>query len=180
MRFSVFSFFLCFVISASGFAATIYYWVDEDGNRHYSDEPRPGAQRMELDDPHTIPALPPQSDSKESAASKTSADAEYQSFSVLSPAVDEVVLTNLGNVEIKLNIQPSLMPEHRIQVILDGEEKGSYLTNQFSIEDVNPGTHQLTVQVREETNEVVVSSSTTFHLRRLGGAQPIPSPLRAP
>ena len=42
---------LMLLIAAAGLAAAAetYRWVDKDGHVHYSDRPRPGAERIELE-----------------------------------------------------------------------------------------------------------------------------------
>ena len=38
---------MCMVVSGTALPATVYKWVDADGVTHYSDQPHPGAQKVD-------------------------------------------------------------------------------------------------------------------------------------
>src|ERR1700683_1832119 len=41
-------FLLLLIASATAYSATVYKWVDDNGVTHYSDQPHPGAQKLDI------------------------------------------------------------------------------------------------------------------------------------
>ena len=77
------------LLFASPAGAQIYSWTDAEGNRVYSDQPRPGARTVELAPTNVIEPAPIATPARNNAQSNTSSGASfYRELSISSPAHD--------------------------------------------------------------------------------------------
>ena len=102
------------------------------------------------------------------AALSANADRPYHSAAILSPADDEALRANGGQLTVSARIVPALRPGHRLQLLLDGTPKGRPQTSaQFHLTDVDRGTHRLRVRILDAAAGVVfVGKPSQFHLLR--------------
>ena len=158
--------FLCLLMPLYGQAA-IYKIVDEEGNVHYSDQPAPGAKKVDLPPPsvYTPPKL---TSPARSEAGQEEPRAAYDSLRILSPKNDEAVRSNNGDLSVSLAVKPRLKRRqgHRLVLLLDGkpvEVKGT--THQFK--NLDRGTHTLSARVEDRSGSSLIESDpVTFHLLR--------------
>ena len=155
----------CLLISVP-LQAAIYKIVDEEGNVHYSDQPAPGAEKVDLPPPtvYTPPKLPaPSPPKKEEAPTPV-----YESLRILSPKPDEAIRSNNGDLTVKWEVRPQLKRRqgHRLVLLLDGKEtQVSGRSHRFR--NVDRGTHTLAARVLDRKGEVLVEAEpVTFHLLR--------------
>lgn len=152
---------LVVLFHASVTVAEVYRWIDDRGRVTYSDQPVPGAQRI------AAPAPAPADAVAGPAGADTAYSGPYEAFEILAPEHETVA----SNADLRLNVGlllvPGLMPEHRIQIFLDGAALGDGQDNtQFSLRGLSPGTHQLQARVVDAAGAVVAATSTNrFHLR---------------
>src|SRR5262245_7944048 len=79
-------------------AAPAWTWVDEQGTRHYSDRPVPGAEQVELAGAQAFGSTPRAQRAQRASGQGDTAGvpgAPYQSLEVVSPAEQET-LWNIG------------------------------------------------------------------------------------
>lgn len=158
------------LLAGSAQAATVYRWVDEDGKVHYSDSPRPGAERIELRKPNVYSA--PKNLPKIESETETDPGADetiYQRFSITSPEPDSAFWDNQGNFMLRLALEPGLdaAAGHRIRVYLDGEPQGTTRNLQWRFTGVNRGTHSVSAEVIDASGEGVIrTESVSFHLHQ--------------
>ena len=104
------------------------------------------------------------------ATSPADAEAEkpYASAAILFPANGEVVRANGGQLTVTARIAPTLRPDHRVQLMLDGGPNGQPHTSpQFHLQDVDRGTHQVRLQILDSAGGIVfIGQSSEFHLLR--------------
>lgn len=104
----------------------------------------------------------------------------YEQVEVISPAEDETIRDNSGNVQIQVAISPRLRGDHRLMLILDGADIGLEAVNGvFELSNVDRGTHTAAGRVLDRQGNVVVESSpVTFNLMRvaLGPENATPTP----
>jgi hypothetical protein len=158
---------------------TIYKTVDEDGNVVFTDTP------PRADGPsETITLTSPNSFDPAEAGTEGSGrqlwivdpDAEgeasgefYGALSVTSPADDESIRENAGNVTVTVKLEPpNLQPGHRIRLLLDGSPTGgTNTTGRFALSNVDRGTHSLKAEVVDDAGKLIYAGpSSTFHLQR--------------
>jgi len=195
--------FLIVCISAVAQAASVYRWVDGDGQIHYSDHPVDGSETVELREssvytPRELPE-PDQDEEVEGPDEEVEAPDEeagapdeeagapgegeglgaeepvYESLRVVVPDNDETVRSNEGEVRVSIELQPGLAQGHKIRIYLDGNKaSGELPTTQVTLQNVERGTHSLAVAVVDATGgELIRSPANTFHLRRLAVLKPL-------
>lgn len=154
--------------TAAASAATIYKWVDEKGVTHYSDQPRPGAETVEVAPTQTYSAPPaPSVNTNPPAETDTSRQPAYAACEIASPANDEVLM-NVSTVSGSVRLQPQLAPGHTITVELDGSRAAGPMTSgQFTISPVDRGTHSLIAVVQDAYGQTACRTpAVTFHVRQ--------------
>ena len=94
------SFTLMWMACAAAMSATVYKWVDENGVIHYSDQPHPGAQKMQIEPAQTYTPAPVTVPARVSAEEETAQDGQrYRRCDVLDPSDDDV-LFNTSTVPV--------------------------------------------------------------------------------
>jgi hypothetical protein len=149
---------------ASAFAATVYKWVDENGVVHYSDQPHPNAQAVDLKSAQTY-----QSKGATPSSSSTPANAQpnaaYRVCEVYRPENDEVFL-NTATVVAKVRLEPQLRPGDRIAIGLDGKRVQTGSSTEATLK-VERGSHSLTAVVEDsQAKAVCTTPNVTFHVRQ--------------
>jgi Domain of unknown function (DUF4124) len=153
---------------ATAFAATtVYKWVDEQGVTHYSDQPHPHAQTINVDAAQTYSA--PAAEQVGAAPSPSSAQPAppYQECDLFRPENDEVFL-NTDTVTARLRLEPPLRPGDRVAIGLDGRRlKDQPATGSEFTLKVERGTHTLLAVIEDSSAKPVCTSPTiTFHVRQ--------------
>ena len=192
--------FLIVCISTVAQAASVYRWVDSDGQIHYSDQPMAGSEAVELRDssvytPRELPDTSQQEeetevvDATEEGAGPAGEEeglegleglegeevVTYESLRVVIPDNGETVRSNEGEVRVSMELQPGLAQGHKIRIYLDDNKaSGELPTTQVTLQNVERGTHTLAVAVVDATGrELIRSPANTFHLRRLAVLKPL-------
>jgi len=170
--------FLLVVFALPGLAAEAWRWKDERGVVHYSDTPVAGAERV------TLPSPPQQGTVTPVTPQPRPAPAEpfrYTECVVLAPG-NEQTFNAVTSVTASIRISPPLQPDHRIQVVLDGEVHGAWPARMLTarLDNMYRGTHTLSVLVLDAGNKPVCTGpAITFHVRQpslLSPARPRPQP----
>lgn len=160
-------------------AANIYKWTDESGRVVFGDKPPNGVEAtpVRVQSPQTFTPPPKstfKSSSTEEAEKKAAEEAARPKYKVAiaSPADDEPVRNNPGNIAIQISSEPALNLEagHKFQLLMDGNPVMTSQKTTIVLTNVDRGTHTLQVQVIDETGKVLESSaSSTFHMLRFAG-----------
>jgi hypothetical protein len=157
----------------------VFRWVDEAGNVHYSDQPGNGAEKVELGSPITYTSKPYKKLEFSDPKSKGVQQAPYV-VKIIQPVNDDNFLSNSGDVEVVLQIEPELRVKqgHKIALWLDDAETQHEITEtRYRIANVPRGTHTLYVQLRNHIGEEISKrSSVTFYLRQSSRLFPKPAP----
>jgi Domain of unknown function (DUF4124) len=160
---------MCIAALAAASAATIYRWVDESGVTHYSDQPHPGAQKIQVQAVQTYKA-PAQHAPAPAAAFRNSAPAgPVYSACVVSRPTSEEVFMNTQTVPASVHVDPAVRPGDRLAVLLDGAPVTANipLDSEFNLTPVYRGAHSLSVRVEDATGAVLCQSpSVTFNVRQ--------------
>lgn len=160
-------------------AGEIYRTVDEHGNVIFTDRPpsraNEEAETVKVQPPNTFP-------SEEAAVSAGSlpalgnvnADVEYR-LAISSPANDETVRSNNGNVDIVTIVRPSLGSDHQLMLLLDGQALDIEPDGDtWHLYNLDRGTHTLVLEVVDPDRSQPVSRSapSVFHLHRATARRP--------
>lgn len=175
------------VVAGTAVAATTYRWVDEQGVTHYSDQPHPGAEKLQLSQPQTYSSSNTPAPSSASRADPNSArpsapgtsrgadgTLHYESCAITQPAEDEVLFDPA--MTVRGQVTPSVRAGDKVVLVFDtaNMEAPSPGQLEFHIEPVERGTHALSLQVRDATGKVVCQSrAVTFHLRQASELAPL-------
>ena len=170
---------LCALACTAG-AQTIYKWVMPDGSIRYSDRPQEdgAVERQEI----TIVTSRPEAEAEASpSASNPDPDGDedveegrapdtfagYSSFEITSPAQDQAVRDNGGNVTIQLALEPSLEESHVIELFMNRTSLGTGRTTTITMTNVDRGTHTVQASIRDESGaRVATTGAVTFDLLR--------------
>ena len=152
-------------------AGPAYRWVDENGQVHYSDRPREGAEEVRLPEYRrpqvNRPAAQPQpaarrgSTAPATPATPTAAEQRqpYRAIDIMQPTQQQTLWNTGGVLDVAVNLQPRLQPSHRMAVYLDGDRldvnPGS--TN-FQLSEVFRGMHTLQVAIVDSFDQEIVRS----------------------
>lgn len=169
---AIFLVFLLLPALAATAESKVYRWVGPDGATVFSDEPRPGAQEVEIPPVQTMPRLELPRATVPQEDSGPTDEGGYQSFSFVAPQQDEGVRANNGVVDVRMTLEPPLRAGHSIAVTLDGEPLGGNAPLSFQLPGMERGTHTITAEVVDAAGEAVISAGpVTFHVLRaaLGG-----------
>lgn len=182
-------YFLAAMLAVSAAPATaasgIYKSVDEDGNVVFSDEPSPGAEKIEKKEIPTIPSTVPEVDfSTDNTATNDEKAGIYSNIQIVNPAHDTAVRENAGNINVSVALQPALLNSHEIALFMDGTEVARGRSPVFQFSNIDRGTHTLTAAVFDSTGRELARSDTiTFTLLRHSAQHPnanVPGTPQAP
>lgn len=148
--------------------AEIYRWVDANGTVHFSDEPRPGAQSVQLAPISTISLPQPDQEAQESLpeAEEEPVAFRYQQFRISYPEPNSAFHSPNGTFTVTTEIEPPLLPSHELRLLLDGRVYAQGGSGQFLLENIDRGTHQLEIQALENDSLVQSSGPLTFTVHR--------------
>jgi hypothetical protein len=176
---------LVLLFAAEAAAATkIYKIVDRDGNVVFTDQPpseAADAAEVELRSGNSFEATPlePEPWIVDAANGDESGPAPYTRATIVAPANDESVRDNAGNVTVSVSVAPALRAGDQVRLLLDGLPHGTSRGLEFTLSNVDRGTHTLAVEVIDSSGAVLLTGApSTFHLLRYSalstGPQPVP------
>lgn len=163
-------------------AEGVWKWKDAAGVTHYSDQPAPGAERVDLKvqlfkAPHVDPIASSQNSSRQ-RPSVTS----YRSLEIWKPASQETVANSGGQVSVRLRADPQLSPGDAMALYLDGRKvEGAPEALDYELSNVDRGVHTLTAAIFTSRGQQVIESPTvTFTVVQASVAQPPVGPALRP
>jgi len=160
------------LFSAAALAVPVWTWVDESGQRHYSDRPVEGATQVEVGTSQTFSAgdaPPPVVPSTNSQADQVPDPGTfYTILDVISPEPEET-LWNIGaTMTVEVAVYPALRAAHMIDVIYDGQRMEAFTRDlSISITDVFRGEHSIQALILDADGaELMRSTPVTFFVRQ--------------
>ncbi len=155
-------------------SAEVYTYLDEAGNRVYTDQPkRDNAEQVQFDPINQLPTpliRPPAS-----LLAQPVATISYQLLRILTPEPDSVIRDVTGNLIVTVNSDPALLPGHQYRLLLDGVAVGEPGRSPvFPLENLDRGEHQLAIEIINERgitlertpNQPVHVKRTSLHEKR--------------
>lgn len=163
----------CFVFFYSSLQAQqVYLSVDENGVPLYSDQAVAGAKKLELKVSQQS-QYPQQPTQIKPLAPLTETVIPYQ-LTILTPVMDETVISNQGEVIIQTEVSPALAEQHKLRLVLDNTQHSPLQQSpNFRMLGVERGEHQLQLQAIDQNGKLIAESTiTTFYLRKTTIASP--------
>ena len=129
-------------------AGPVYKWVDENGVVHYSDQPHPNSEKVQVapvqtyKSTHTSEAPTPQPPESAPAAPP------YSGCSIAQPQENQD-FPNLEQLRIVVFVNPGLRPGDQVVVVMDGATLGVANGTEYLLTPVERGTHTLQALVKD-------------------------------
>ncbi|MGF6090946.1 DUF4124 domain-containing protein [Pseudomonas sp. 18173] len=163
----------CFIALPA--SAEVFTYVDPQGNRVFTDHPKPGNTRpVPLTKSNRIAANPaPATPLIAQGSPEVQVPFHYDVLRILVPEPDATIRNNTGELIVSVTNEPGLQPGHRYRLLLDGEptaEPG--LSPVFPLSNIDRGSHTLSVEILDEQGRIVErTASQPFHVQRTSIAQ---------
>ncbi|HEY2273864.1 MAG TPA: DUF4124 domain-containing protein [Steroidobacteraceae bacterium] len=137
----------------------VYKWVDEYGVIHYSDQPHPNAERLEVQGVQTYSAraaAPVRGPSEFAPRPAPSGSNPYKGCVIAQP-VDQQNLENVASIMVRVASEPMPRAEDRVFITLDGQAvNGGQPTGlSFNVASIDRGEHSVSAQIRGPGDEVL-------------------------
>lgn len=155
-------------------AAQVYTYIDQDGNRVYTDRPTKGAKVIELAPSNAMPAPQTKRLSPPAAtAAKPKPAMSYGLLRILVPGPDATINNGAGDLIVTATSEPALQEGHAYRLILDGQVSGSSGRSPvFALNNLDRGTHHISVEIIDEGGRILEKTpNQPFHMRRVSLAQ---------
>lgn len=176
---------LLFLAALPAAATQVYRWVDADGQVHYSDQWKPGAEKIQIAESVVFNTPKAASGDSQSGGPASAQDPgqqgkpeqtgpRYESLEIASPAQEEVLWNIEGQLRVSVRVNPSLQPGHGLRLYLDGEAQDLPAgSTQAQLKDVYRGAHTLKAAVVNSAGTVLLESQPrTFMVRQTSLANP--------
>jgi hypothetical protein len=152
-------------------AAEVYKSVDKDGNTVFSDVPSENAEKIEVKEVMTIPSL----QERPATGSAPQPVERFRALTVLSPKEDQTYFRSEGDLIVSVQTEPRLSENDTIVIYLNSNEFLSGHSLTYSIPDLDRGTYQLRVAIKDGEGKIIKSSNTiTFHVKQHSVLHPQP------
>jgi hypothetical protein len=155
--------------------AQVYTYVDAQGNRVFTDQPRPGnARKVQLPPGNRMPT-PGSGNTSTTPIESPQPEPlfRYEMLRLLIPEPDATIRSTAGELIVTATSEPSLQRGHRYRLLLDGKptaEPGP--SPVFALKNVDRGTHHLAVEILDEQGRIVErTANQPFHMQRMSLAQ---------
>ncbi len=151
-------------LAGSG-TTTVYKWVDSKGVIHYSDQPHPHAQKLEIQGAQTFsaPAMP-LTPSAPAPQESQPAQPAYQGCEISQPT-NQQMLMNVYHATAVVQTSPPLRQGDDVRLFVDGKQvPGSGTSFTFP---VYRGQHSVQAVIEDNTGQIVCETSTvTFFVHQ--------------
>ena len=147
---------LCLLLLALPAVADVYTYIDSDGNRVFTDQPRGNAKKVEIAPVNGM-------DQNKAAVRKAPAPPEpvelpaYGLLRILVPEPDATIQDSAsGDLIVTVTSDPVLMPGHNYRLLLDGKVAGEVSRSPvFPLSNLDRGTHTLAAEIIDAEGRIV-------------------------
>ncbi len=139
------------LICSLALAATVYRWVDENGVVHYSDQPHPNAEKLQVHGAQTYkPSALDTAPGGGGGPASSAAPAPYHGCAIVQPQ-DGQAFANIDSLTVVVQTDPVLHQGDKVYVTVDGQalNGGAPTGPQFVLSPVDRGTHTAQAQVKD-------------------------------
>lgn len=165
MKFRLSLLLLCCLAATAVMGDTLYKWVDQQGNVHYSDKPQPGAEKLKLPAVTTFTTPAPADLPSPAAEEPKPQEAGFSRFEIVSPQQDET-FWNTQNVTVTLAVDPHFGDGDTVTVTLDTTTKGPLDSLTVDFSDLNRGQHTINAVLHGANGVTMTAKQVTFYIQR--------------
>lgn len=90
----------------------------------------------------------------------------YDTFTITRPLDDSTNRTNEGTLLVSIELKPALKSGHKMAYLLDGKMVAENSLTSYTLTGIHPGTHKITVEIRDYNGSMIQANSATFHQMR--------------
>lgn len=158
------------LLPAVSAGADIYKYYDSDGNMVLSDSvPEKNAEKVEkfrTKPVMTIPAMVPGRERRSASQATAVAKAVPGQYAIViqNPVAGETYLRTSEPVPVAVSVAPGLAAGHRLEMRLDGQGSGEL--TRIVPDQLDRGSHTLSVQVVDAAGKVLTAAEVTFHVQQ--------------
>jgi hypothetical protein len=171
---------LLLALAASGLSGTassadVWKWVDAKGVTHYSDQPVPGAIKIEVRAGNVSESRSAQPLSNASDSDSQAQDAGYRELQIVRPTNQQVIVNTGGQLDVEIGIAPPVQATHSLNLYLNGRLITGFPRNTqtYALTEIPRGMHSLTAAISDANgNTIQESPPVVFHVRQESIAQP--------
>ena len=142
-----------------------YKTIGPNGEVIYTDKPVQNGKEINVPKASTYEPVPTPSFEASKPKPKKK-PFEYEALVISKPAHEETIWSNEGKLDVNISLQPSLRNNHSIAVSVDGNRLKSGEGQSYQLSGIDPGEHQLKVEVVDSDGKVIKSQASTFFMRR--------------
>ncbi len=144
---------------------TVYKSKDDSGAPVFTDRGSDSTETVIIQDPITFP--PAVFDQDDQAIDYQNMQSEqdtpeptrYGQISIASPADQDVVRDNAGNLTVEAILPKQIASDHQARLLLDGKVVAIYQGTSFQLENIDRGTHALQLEIVERKSGKILISS---------------------
>lgn len=155
------------LVAACPALAQVYTYIDAEGNRVFTDQPKAGnAKHVQMAPTNGMAQTTPRGPA-EKAAPATVMPPSYQLLRILVPEPDAVLNDGTGDIIVSATSEPALLPAHNYRLIVDGQPAGEPARSPvFPLQGLARGTHQLAVEILDAEGRMLERTpSQPLHVR---------------
>jgi hypothetical protein len=155
-------------MSASASSATVYKWVDDNGVTHFSDQPNPKAQKLEITGAQTYEAQP----ATVAAPTRAAVTGAPPVCVIDSPGTGQVYLDTYS-ITGHVTLSPPGSDGGQATLRMDGTDVTALLaaSGSFTLSQVDRGDHTLTLQVSDVRGNILCQAApVSFSIRQRAAA----------
>lgn len=155
-------------------SAEVFTYIDAQGNRVYTDQPRGNAKRVPIATGNRMSATPLTAVPSSTTKSITqSPPFHYDMLRVLVPEPDATIRSSAGELIVSITSEPGLQQGHRYRLLLDGQPTGEPgLSPVFPLSNIDRGSHNLSAEILDAAGRTVErTANQPFHMLRISLAQ---------
>jgi Domain of unknown function (DUF4124) len=164
--------------------STVWKWVDDRGVVHYSDQPVPGATRIEVKAGNIAQSSPEVGNAAPSdTGTPAAAFAGYRNFEIWRPEPDQVFTNTGGQVNVEIRVEPAVQAAHTLNLFLDGKLVTGFARNalSYALGGVERGTHNVTATITDRAGRTLQETrAIVFIVRQQSVANPPVGPSQRP
>lgn len=165
---------LVLALMSTSASAEVFTYLDAQGNRVYTDQPRANAKRVPIATSNRM-AVPANTAAPITTAKKSAEPApfHYDMLRILIPEPDATLRNSAGELIVSVTSEPGLQSGHRYRLLLDGKAIGEPgVSPVFALSNIDRGSHSLSIEILDAGGRTVErTANQPFHMLRISLAQ---------